>query len=197
MQLSLRPVTLGLAIGFLSIFFGIGWAVYITVNHEALHERFSEIPKVASSIENAFVSGGMEGHDHSMHGHDHQSMAGEGTEHKDTQIHDDPIMEIAHERLTRGHLHAMGLGTITIVMSLLLSILPMPDRVKTGASVLIGTGGFFYPFSWIIMGFRTPSLGISGAAETVVPIVGPSLILILSGLIVTVFYLVKSFFSRA
>lgn len=104
--------------------------------------------------------------------------------------HDTDWMAAAHERLSKGHLHAMGLGLLTICVSLLLSMLRSPLKVKTLASACAGIGGFFYPFAWIIMGFRTPALGIEGAQVSVFPIAAFSVLLILAGILLTLFYLI-------
>lgn len=109
--------------------------------------------------------------------------------------HDEPGMEEAHERLTRGHLHAMGLGTVSIALSFMIAFLPAPHKMKTFASACLGVGGFFYPMAWIIMGYRTTALGAEAAQESVLPIVAFSVSLVLAGLILCLFYLFKAVFQ--
>ncbi len=224
MQPFLRPVGIGLVLGLLSLFFGVVWALNLTVNHDKIHQRLSE--SAMSAIEGKFVINPASGHDHGSHGsndqpaqshadaheaaHGHSShVLGASSMHEDPGPtgsaategvakrepghlgHDTPRMAEAHERLARGHLHAMGLGLLTICVSLMLSLVKAPVKIKTLASACAGIGGFFYPFAWIIMGFRTPSLGPDAAAGSVFPIAAFSVLLILAGILLTFFYVVK------
>lgn len=114
--------------------------------------------------------------------------------HSHEAMHEDSVMEAAHERLARGHLHAMGLGIVSILVSFVFAFSTAPANVKTFASACLGTGGIFYPLSWIIMGFRTPALGMEAAQESVVPIVALSMLLVLAGLLLCFFYFIRDFF---
>jgi len=122
-----------------------------------------------------------------MGGNEHQHFEGG---------HDSPIMELAHTRLVRGHLHAMGLGLLTIAISLVLAFTTAPDRIKTAASALTGIGGIIYPFAWIVMGYRTPGLGPDAAEASVTVIAGPGVALVLLGIFTTAVFLLKDIFSR-
>jgi hypothetical protein len=135
-----------------------------------------------------------EKHQHEEGGHTHPG----GGEIKSNFSggHDNPDMEIAHGRLTRGHAHAMGLGALTIILSFVLAFTSAPDRVKTVVSILIGTGAIIYPLSWIIMGYRIPSLGIERAEESVIPIAGTGALLVFIGIFVTFTFLAKDVFYQ-
>lgn len=216
MNKELRPVSIGLILGTVGLLFGILWAMYIVVGHEAIHDRLRanaaaghEKPVVHKpaggeaghheDVRGKAGQGESNGHSHKMEmpagGHAHGSAAIEaGSGVPASSGHDDPVMEAAHERLTRGHLHAMGLGTIAVVMSLLLAFLGGPAWLKTIASASLGIGGLVYPFSWIVMGFKTPSLGISGAQESVLPIVALSVPLVLGGLFITLILILRGIF---
>ncbi|MBI5586797.1 MAG: hypothetical protein HY889_00345 [Deltaproteobacteria bacterium] len=224
MQPFLRPVGIGLILGLLSLLFGVVWAVNLTVNHDSIHKRLND--SAMSVIENKFVINSTGANDHSSHdgsaqdhdaahdhsAHDHGSPASMEHTHDGAPSggpidasaqravnhhgHDTPWMEAAHERLTRGHLHAMGLGLLAICVSLTLSLIKAPVKIKTLASACVGIGGFFYPFSWIIMGFRTPALGMDGAAESVFPIAAFSVFLVVTGILLTLFYVIKGFLSK-
>ena len=61
----------------------------------------------------------------------------------ESNLHDDPLMELAHKRLWRGHLHAMGLGTLSVVIAFLLASLDAPLKLKTIGSVFTAMGGLF------------------------------------------------------
>ena len=178
--------------------------MYIVVGHEAIHDRLraSAVAAPEEPVVSVPVGGeknhhggvntseGQAVHSHKMEmparqGNAHGALASEGNMAHTASGHDGPVMEAAHERLVRGHLHAMGLGTIAVVISLLLAFLGGPAWLKIVASAALGIGGLVYPFSWIVMGFRTPSLGISGASESVFPIVAASAPLVLGGLFIT------------
>ncbi len=216
MNKELRPVSIGLILGVVGLLFGILWAMYIVVGHEAIHARLSgsivsapEKPAVSepASVEaghhkeaDAKEASGSHSHKTSMsdEGHPHGDVAAQGSVAVSMSVsgHDSPIMEAAHERLTRGHLHAMGLGTIAVVISLALAFLGGPHWLKTIASASVGVGGLIYPFSWIVMGFRTPALGIEGAHESVFMIVAASAPLVLGGLFITLVLIIRGIFSR-
>lgn len=137
---------------------------------------------------------------------EHMQMMGESghmmptsEEDKDQHFeggHDSPIMELAHKRLVRGHLHAMGLGLLTIAISLVLAFTTAPDRIKTAAPILTGLGGLIYPFAWIVMGYRTPGLGPDAAEASATVIAGPGIALVLLGIFTTAVFLLKDIFSR-
>lgn len=196
----LKPVAIGLLLGLLSVIFGIFWAVYLTVSHEDIH-RGLEADASASLEEKFVINSASNGHDHSSHGaekddiaeqaeanaHDHSAH---GTQ-QSFGAHESPLMEAAHERLTRGHIHAMGLGVMTIAVSALLAFIPAPLRLKTFASACIGTGGIFYPLAWIVMGFRTTASGMAAAQESVLPMVALSVFLVFAGIILTLIFLLR------
>ncbi|OGQ59368.1 MAG: hypothetical protein A3J24_05230 [Deltaproteobacteria bacterium RIFCSPLOWO2_02_FULL_53_8] len=106
-------------------------------------------------------------------------------------LHEDEAIAQAHKRLTRGHIHAMGLGLIAIAVSLILAFLNAPNGIKAAAAACVGVGGLFYPMSWIIMGVRTVNLGLETAERSVLPIVALSVALVLIGIILTLAYLIK------
>lgn len=176
MQPMLRPVKIGLFFGLLSILFGIFWAAYITVNHEGIHNDLAErerasfeekFPLLSPKAEAAAPSHKQGAHSHSQDTGAHQEVKEPTKEHNQ---HGSALAAQAHERLVRGHIHAMGLGLVSIAVSLILAFVTAGLRFKIFASACAGVGGFFYPFAWIIMGYRTASLGPEAAAESVLPI---------------------------
>ncbi len=141
------------------------------------------------------------------HGDDHPHDNGEADEgvaseggpddgHGRHAAHDDPVMEEAHEMLVKGHIHAMGLGLVTLAVSLVLALACAPAWIKTVGSVCAGAGGLLYPLSWITMGYKLPSLGMEAAEKAVMPIVGISVLLVLAGLVITICCLAAGFFCR-
>lgn len=115
---------------------------------------------------------------------------------KGGQEHDDPLMALAHTRFVRGHLHAMGLGLATVLISLVIAFTTASARVKTIASVLTGLGGIIYPFAWIVMGYMTPSLGPEAAEASAVFIAGPGVGLVLLGVFIPIGYTLRDVFKR-
>ncbi|HEY4708331.1 MAG TPA: hypothetical protein VII64_12800 [Thermodesulfobacteriota bacterium] len=222
----LRHSGIGILLGLLCLIFGISWAVYLTANHDSIHRQLEAIERAALEEKFVInTGGGHEGHgaghseradtaahDHSAHMHEgHGEPAQDTASGRDKELSDlknepagraeagfehGPVMGEAHERLTRGHLHAMGLGTLTIIVSLLLAFIPASQKAKTLAAACLGTGSFFYPLAWIVMGFRTPVLGGAGAQESVFPMAAFSIALVSAGLLLTLAYVVRWIFGK-
>lgn len=206
----IKSVRYGILIGLLCLVFGIGWVFYLVLGHESIH-RSLESPIAAENNDDVnhihpvkfeyIHSNQEEGTDIEKEGHTHytkeehqHSIEGE---HKHTGgEHDSPIMELAHERLLRGHIHAMGLGLVAIAVSLILAFTSAGETLKTIVSTLTGIGGFIYPFAWILMGYRTPSLGSDGAESSVMFIAGPSVVLILIGIFTAIVFIAKDIFLK-
>lgn len=159
---------------------------YASGSHEGGHEN-NDGTEVSGDWETPVNAGDSEHSGHNM------NLIG-GNDH-----HDDPLTELAHTRLTRGHIHAMGLGLVALVISLLYSFLTVAeDKNKLIFTGAIGLGAFIYPFSWIIMGFRTTALGAEKAELSVMFIVGPAVLLVLTGLASFLYYFGKAaFFSKS
>jgi len=196
-----RPVSVGFLLGLFTLIFGIIWAVFLALNHEGIHRYLDERAAVPAKGVAAVA-----GTTHS-HGHEHGAIIAQALHHDDEEasssshhMHEDDPMDEAHERLTKGHIHAMGLGLVAIAVSLIMVFLNAPNRIKAVASACVGVGGLFYPISWIIMGLRTVTLGAEGAEKSVVPIVALSVVLILAGVFLALIYMVrgilKADFSR-
>jgi hypothetical protein len=101
------------------------------------------------------------------------------------------ILKVSLDRLGMGHSHSMALGLLTIATSLILALTSAPDKVKTVGSTLTGVGGILFPIAWIIMGYRTPLLGMEGAHESIIPLAGIGVVCILSGSFIAVGSLVR------
>ena len=87
MQPFLRPVSIGLVLGLLSLFFGVVWAINLTVNHDKIHQRLSE--SAMSAIEGKFVINPASGHDsHASNDRTAQSHADSPATTHDHSSHD-------------------------------------------------------------------------------------------------------------
>lgn len=214
---SIRPVRFGILIGFLGLLFGVGWAFWLVLGHESIHQGMEQRAAAAAAVEkNAQADIKAAGHGEedgrpekaTVHAHKNGVPQNYNTEESDMAMampsamaqhgeakngeakirpHGNPLMELAHTRLVRGHLHAMGLGLATILISLTLAFTTASGRVKSAASVLTGIGGIIYPVAWIVMGYMTPSLGTEAAEASVMFIAGPGVGLVLLGVFTAAF----------
>lgn len=201
----IKPVRYGILIGLFGLVFGIGWAFWLVLGHERIHQSLEE--SVIKGMEQSSIQI-LE--PNSAHAHTDadespkQEVMAHTMEHATEDIqkpyikagHDNPIFELSHTRLRRGHLHAMGLGLVTIAVSFILAFTSAPDRIKTIASILAGLGGIIYPFAWIVMGYKTPALGPEGAEMFATKIAGPGVLLVLLGISTAVIFLLKDIFSK-
>lgn len=223
---AIRPVRPGILIGLIGIIFGIGWAFWLILGHERIHSTLeasraaSQQPVQESShhaenqiesVKHVHNDGKEHMHiskeatvqeDHPQHREEHmqpkkETVAQENpSQHGHGTGHDNPLMELAHTRLMRGHLHAMGLGLGAIIISVVLSFTSAQAWIKTAASLFAGIGGLIYPLSWIVMGYRTPSMGPELAEASVTLIVGPGVVLVLSGVLATAFFIFKDILMK-
>lgn len=189
MREGIRPVGIGLVLGMVSLFFGIFWAIYLVAGHEQIHKTLEQ-SKGPAMQEKISPPAPQTGHSHS-HAH-----ASEAEPDGPMQAHEDPAIGEAHGMLTRGHIHEMGLGILAITISIVLSMLLIPDWLKTVASACAGVGGLFYPVAWIVMGYRTPAIGMEAADKSVMPIAGFGIALVLIGLAITFFGTLKTVLTR-
>ena len=214
----IRPVRYGILVGLLGIVFGMSWAFWLVLGHDGIHKSL-EARAVVSNHDNMEDTHGGVSFPANAYAHEHAVEAESGHAHADGVHHDEgvvssshngmdasseitgthnhtPIMELAHRRLTRGHLHAMGLGLFTIVISMVIAFTTAPAWIKTVAPVLAGVGGIIYPLAWIVIGYRTPALGVDAAEASVTHIAGPGILLILTGILVASGFLLKDIFLK-
>jgi hypothetical protein len=212
----IKPVLSGAFLGTLCVLFGISWAIYLVLNHDGIHERLEQgmkarraatapalVEKPASNA-HPHADGAVHEHaaqpkahneeDPSQEAHGHNAPL-EGKDNDDGhKHHSGNLPEEAHKRLARGHAHWMGLGILSICLSLMLAFLDAPARVKTLGSAVIGIGALIYPVSWIYMGFKTTALGIEASQEAALPFVAFSVPFVLFGLIICLYYLIRQTF---
>lgn len=203
---AIRPVRPGIFIGLIGILFGIGWAFWLVLGHERIHSSLEagratlEQPGQESShhAEKQLKSVKHLHSDGKEHVHVKKEAAAQekAAQHAHGTGHDDALMDIAHTRLMRGHLHAMGLGLGAIIISVVLSFTSAQARIKMAASIFAGIGGLVYPLAWIVMGYRTPSLGPELAEASVTLIAGPGVVLVLSGVLAAAFFIFKDILMK-
>ncbi|HLE18428.1 MAG TPA: hypothetical protein VI728_09105 [Syntrophales bacterium] len=203
---AIRPVRPGILIGLIGILLGISWAFWLVLGHEQIHSSLAASRAVLEQpgqeanhhAENQIKSVKHVHSDGKEHMHVKKEAAAQEktTQHAHGTGHDDALMDLAHTRLMRGHLHAMGLGLGAIIISVVLSFTSAQAWIKTAASVFAGIGGLVYPLAWIVMGYRTPSLGPELAETSVTLIAGPGVVLVLSGVLAAAFFIFKDILMR-
>ncbi|MDO8444505.1 MAG: hypothetical protein Q7T53_00095 [Deltaproteobacteria bacterium] len=110
---------------------------------------------------------------------------------KQDVVQKEEVIKVSFKRLGMGHSHSMGLGLVAIAVSFILAFTTASNKLKAAGSLLSGLGGIIFPVAWIIMGCKTPVLGIDGAHAAVTPLAGIGVILILSGLFIALGCLIR------
>ncbi len=65
----------------------------------------------------------------------------------------------------RAHMHAGGIGTASLSLCLLLSLINSPKILRRLCSLSLGLGAVGYPLFWLVAGMRAPGLGSTGVAK--------------------------------
>jgi hypothetical protein len=132
----LRPALPGLLLAVITLLFGYGLGIVFGLNEEIIKSRLS-----ASAAEvQATAYGG-------------DAAAVEA------------VLEKSWVYMQRAHLHAAGLGTAALAMTLLIVLLGSAPRVTRVVSLALGAGALGYSVYWLWAGFRAPGLGGTGAAK--------------------------------
>ena len=97
----------------------------------------------------------------------------------------------------RAHLHANGLGTASIILILLVSFLPISDKIKSINAIFLGVGSLGYSLFWMLAGLKAPGMGSTGLAkESLAWLALPSSGLCIVGLIMIVALVIISLFVK-
>jgi hypothetical protein len=97
----------------------------------------------------------------------------------------------------RAHLHANGLGTASVILIILLSFLPISNKVKSINAIFIGVGSLGYALFWMLAGLKAPAMGSTGLAkESLAWLALPSSGLCIIGLIMIVTLVIMSLFVK-
>ena len=97
----------------------------------------------------------------------------------------------------RAHLHANGLGSASLIIILLLSLVSGQRFARFLVALALGIGSFGYSVFWMFAGLRTPVLGSTGAAkESLRWLAIPSAGLCILGLLAAAVLLVIKLFPR-
>lgn len=97
----------------------------------------------------------------------------------------------------RAHLHANGLGTASIILILLVSFLPISDKIKSINAIFLGVGSLGYSLFWMLAGLKAPGMGSTQLAkESLTWLALPSSGLCIVGLIMIVALVIISLFVK-
>ena len=98
----------------------------------------------------------------------------------------------------RAHLHANGLGTASLVLIVLVSFLPIGNKVKSINAIFLGVGSLGYALFWMLAGLKAPAMGSTGLAkESLAWLALPSSGLCIIGLIMIVASVIISLFVKS
>ena len=100
--------------------------------------------------------------------------------------------------LKRAHLHANGLGAISLAAILLLMFMPTALLLKKLTAICLGLGSFGYSLFWMFAALKAPGLGSTGAAKEALGFLAiPSSALCVIGLVSVLLIFFKfAFFPR-
>ncbi|MGB5892898.1 MAG: hypothetical protein WBG58_01890 [Ignavibacteriaceae bacterium] len=97
----------------------------------------------------------------------------------------------------RAHLHANGLGTASVILIILVSFLPISNKVKSINAIFLGVGSLGYSLFWMLAGLKAPGMGSTGLAkESLTWLALPSSGLCIIGLVMIVAFVIMSLFVK-
>lgn len=160
----LRPALPGLAFAMITLLFGFGLGGVFGLNEDAIKARLA-----ASAAEVR------------------------STAYRDDDAAIKAVLDKSWQYLQRAHLHAGGLGTAAVALTLLVVLLGVGERAVRAVSLALGAGSLGYAGYWMWAGFRAPGLGSTGAAkESLTWLAVPS-----SGAVIVATVAVALFLARA
>ncbi len=195
----ISPVRHGLFLAVTALICGVSWAGYLATQHERLHGGFEKQEAALKAKEmqrprdmRGLPSGTLakvsipEAHTHGNESHEeeHKHEDQGGDQHGAHQhSHSGSLAKDAMERLMRGHIHWMGLGILSSALLLIVAFTSLKTGWKKTLGWTFGIGALAYPVSWILMGFRTVTMGPEVAEASVMWLFGPAAGLLLASLI--------------
>ncbi|MDQ6999881.1 MAG: hypothetical protein Q9M12_03220, partial [Mariprofundus sp.] len=192
---NIKDVQHGLLIAVLALMLGALWAAYIATHHEQLHGAFeAQEEKIQQSrlqylLEDMSMVAMNSLHDHPSNmpaDHSHASTAphaaGGGHSASAQHSHSGSLARDAMQRLLRGHIHFMGIGTLIAALLLIVAFTSLKSCWKKLLGWTFGLGALAYPPAWIIMGFRTVEMGPQAAEASIMWLFGPAVALLLASM---------------
>lgn len=154
----------GLVMAVVAMIFGALWAGFLATQHGQLHTGFEQQMAAGQA-------------DHASYTHDNAVQEHATTSHQHS--HSGDLATDAMQRLLRGHIHFMGLGALAASLLLVTAFTSLRACWKRALGWSFGIGALAYPPAWILMGFRTVSLGAEAAEASVMWLFAPAVGLIL------------------
>jgi len=199
----IAPVRHGLLLAVTAMILGVSWAAYLATHHEQLHGGFEkqEAALKAGNAQQKMKDVDMQGmslgmltdklipqahaHGDEVHGAEQKPANHAGDQHaaKHQHSHSGSLAMDAMQRLLRGHIHWMGLGILSAVMLLIVAFTSLKTGLKKTLGWTFGLGALAYPAAWILMGFRTVTMGPDVAEASVMWLFGPAAGLLLGSLV--------------
>lgn len=186
----------GLFLAILALMLGMLWAAYLATHHEQLHGAFEAREKQIQQSKMTHLMEDMSmdslnsvddmpaGNplDHSQQSAAHSHGGGNGGDARaDHQhSHSGSLANDAMQRLLRGHIHWMGLGTLSAILLLIVAFTSLLPCLKKTLGWTFGLGALAYPPAWIIMGFNTVELGPEAAEASIMWLFGPAVSLLMA-----------------
>ena len=133
---SLRAALPGLFFAVVTLLFGFGFGIVFGYNEAAIKGRLNTS---ATAVQETVYKGDLDAAK--------------------------PVIDKSWNYMQRAHLHAGGLGTGAIALSLLLVAVGTSPVVTRVLSLALGLGALGYSMYWLLAGFRAPGLGSTGAAK--------------------------------
>ncbi len=97
----------------------------------------------------------------------------------------------------RAHLHANGLGVVSLASILVLMAMPVTTTLKRWLAIALGTGALGYSLFWMLAGLKAPALGGTGAAKEALSwLAKPTAFLCIAGLAAVIVIVVKTLFRK-
>ena len=97
----------------------------------------------------------------------------------------------------RAHLHANGLGVISLAVILLLMFMEASLILKKITAIALGLGSFGYSIFWMFAALKAPGLGSTGAAKEALSFLAiPSAGLCIVGMVAVMIIVFKTLYSK-
>ncbi len=97
----------------------------------------------------------------------------------------------------RAHLHANGLGTTSLILIMLLSVLNASNSLKSITAGILGAGSLGYSWFWLLAGLNAPGLGSNHLAKESLKIIAiPTSGMCIVGLLTVIGISIFNLFSK-
>lgn len=169
MKQELAPMKIGSLLSLITLLLGFGLGALFGLAEDSIKDRFLEVAK--------------------------STLADSAT---DLEQEAKSLTGRAWTYMKRSHLHANGLGTSTLAVILLMTLMPASDGMKKINSLLLGIGALGYSMFWLLAAQRTPALGSTGAAkESLRWLALPSTACLVVGLLLVIWILIQGWRSHS